>query len=140
MTPPPTITTSAIVLVPLASAPAPDSAATSACRDDSSSLPWLWPSLPLLLCCSPSSVPCQQCTETPGRPGRGPELGRPSPMPCQQCTEAQRYDSCMAPEQTIDARTLYAAAGGAATFERIVERFYAGVANDPILRPLYPDD
>ncbi len=46
----------------------------------------------------------------------------------------------MAPEQTIDARTLYAAAGGAATFERIVERFYAGVANDPILRPLYPDD
>jgi len=46
----------------------------------------------------------------------------------------------MAEEQTIDARTIYAAAGGAPAFERIVERFYAGVANDPILRPLYPDD
>jgi hemoglobin len=46
----------------------------------------------------------------------------------------------MAEEQTIDARTIYTAAGGAPAFERIVERFYAGVANDPILRPLYPDD
>jgi hemoglobin len=38
-----------------------------------------------------------------------------------------------------DARTLYAAAGGEETFRRIVSRFYAGVADDPLLRPLYPE-
>ena len=36
--------------------------------------------------------------------------------------------------------TVYAAVGGDATFERIVELFYAGVERDPLLRPLYPDD
>jgi hemoglobin len=35
---------------------------------------------------------------------------------------------------------LYEAAGGEVTFSLLVERFYAGVAEDPILRPLYPDD
>lgn len=34
---------------------------------------------------------------------------------------------------------LYEAAGGEETFELLVERFYAGVASDPVLRPLYPD-
>jgi hemoglobin len=37
------------------------------------------------------------------------------------------------------AGTPYAQMGGAATFSRLVERFYAGVADDPVLRPLYPD-
>jgi hemoglobin len=36
--------------------------------------------------------------------------------------------------------TLYDLVGGAAWFEALVERFYAGVAGDPVLRPLYPDD
>ena len=31
-------------------------------------------------------------------------------------------------------------AGGEATFRLLVERFYAGVAMDPLLRPLYPED
>ena len=35
--------------------------------------------------------------------------------------------------------TVYAAIGGDDTFRRLVERFYAGVAEDPILRPLYPE-
>ena len=35
--------------------------------------------------------------------------------------------------------TVYAAIGGDETFRRLVERFYAGVAEDPILRPLYPE-
>jgi hemoglobin len=35
--------------------------------------------------------------------------------------------------------TLYELMGGRATFERLVDRFYAGVADDPVLRPLYPD-
>ena len=34
----------------------------------------------------------------------------------------------------------FEAAGGEATFFRLVERFYAGVATDPLLRPLYPAD
>lgn len=38
-----------------------------------------------------------------------------------------------------DAPTLYAAAGGMPFFERLVGRFYAGVADDPVLRPLYPE-
>jgi hemoglobin len=38
------------------------------------------------------------------------------------------------------ALTVYEAAGGEATFAALVERFYAGVAEDPVLRPLYPED
>ncbi len=38
------------------------------------------------------------------------------------------------------ATTVYEAAGGEATFTALVERFYAGVASDPVLRPLYPAD
>ena len=40
----------------------------------------------------------------------------------------------------LDARTLYQLVGGVETFDRIVERFYAGVAGDAVLRPLYPAD
>jgi hemoglobin len=29
--------------------------------------------------------------------------------------------------------------GGEETFHRLVHRFYAGVADDPVLRPLYPE-
>jgi hemoglobin len=36
--------------------------------------------------------------------------------------------------------TLYDRVGGDAWFEALVDRFYAGVADDPVLRPLYPDD
>lgn len=36
--------------------------------------------------------------------------------------------------------SVYEAAGGEATFTTLVERFYAGVAEDPVLRPLYPQD
>ena len=35
---------------------------------------------------------------------------------------------------------LYDAVGGAAVFRQLVDRFYDGVALDPILRPLYPDE
>ena len=31
-------------------------------------------------------------------------------------------------------------AGGEQTFRLLVQRFYAGVALDPLLRPIYPDD
>jgi len=36
--------------------------------------------------------------------------------------------------------TLYDRVGGEEAFVALVERFYAGVASDPVLRPLYPDD
>jgi hemoglobin len=38
------------------------------------------------------------------------------------------------------ARSFYADIGGAPTFRALVERFYAGVREDPVLRPLYPAD
>jgi hemoglobin len=37
-------------------------------------------------------------------------------------------------------QSLYDAVGGEPAFRRIVERFYALVAEDEILRPLYPED
>ncbi len=39
-----------------------------------------------------------------------------------------------------DPQTFYDAVGGAATFHTIVARFYEQVAEDEILRPLYPDE
>jgi hemoglobin len=36
--------------------------------------------------------------------------------------------------------TFYEAIGGHETFVRLVDRFYAGVAEDPVLRPLYPGE
>jgi hemoglobin len=36
--------------------------------------------------------------------------------------------------------TTYEAVGGAATFRTLVERFYARVASDPLLRPIYPEE
>ena len=35
---------------------------------------------------------------------------------------------------------VFEAAGGEPTFRLLVARFYAGVAEDPILRPLYPEE
>ena len=34
---------------------------------------------------------------------------------------------------------FYEAVGGEPTFRKLVDEFYAGVATDPVLRPLYPD-
>ena len=36
--------------------------------------------------------------------------------------------------------TLYELVGGEAWFAALVDRFYAGIEQDPVLRPLYPDD
>jgi len=36
--------------------------------------------------------------------------------------------------------TFYDEIGGMGTFEKIVSVFYAGVATDPVLRPLYPEE
>ncbi|GAA0914627.1 globin [Nonomuraea longicatena] len=36
--------------------------------------------------------------------------------------------------------SFYDAAGGEDTFRRLVHRFYEGVKEDPLLRPMYPDE
>ncbi|MFG3442312.1 globin [Nonomuraea sp. NPDC047897] len=36
--------------------------------------------------------------------------------------------------------SFYEAVGGEETFRRLVRRFYEGVAQDPLLRPLYPEE
>jgi len=38
------------------------------------------------------------------------------------------------------ADSYWARVGGHATFERLVRRFYQGVAEDPVLRPMYPEE
>jgi len=45
------------------------------------------------------------------------------------------------PDDPIPSRadTFFDAVGGEATFRRLVDTFYAGVAADPLLRPLYPE-
>jgi hemoglobin len=41
---------------------------------------------------------------------------------------------------TQQAETFYDAVGGHDTFRTLVHRFYEGVADDPVLRPLYPGE
>ncbi len=41
--------------------------------------------------------------------------------------------------ETGEPTTVYELVGGAPTFVALVERFYAAVAVDPLLRPLYPE-
>ena len=38
-----------------------------------------------------------------------------------------------------EADSFYDAVGGEETFRLLVHRFYAGVAEDPVLRPIYPE-
>lgn len=40
----------------------------------------------------------------------------------------------------IESRSVYELAGGEEAFRRLVDRFYAGVAGDPVLRPIYPEE
>jgi hemoglobin len=44
------------------------------------------------------------------------------------------------PDSTGRADSLFEAIGGEPTFRRLVDTFYAGVATDPALRALYPED
>jgi len=40
----------------------------------------------------------------------------------------------------VTTQTLYERVGGDSFFVALVQRFYDGVASDPLLRPMYPDD
>lgn len=39
-----------------------------------------------------------------------------------------------------DASTFYDQVGGHETFQKLVAVFYAGVADDPVLKPMYPEE
>lgn len=39
-----------------------------------------------------------------------------------------------------EAGSFYEKIGGEPTFRKLVDEFYAGVASDPLLRPLYPEE
>ncbi|WP_371499725.1 globin [Kitasatospora sp. NBC_00374] len=42
--------------------------------------------------------------------------------------------------ETLSEETFYDAVGGEATFRLLVHRFYQGVAQDELLRPMYPEE
>jgi hemoglobin len=42
-------------------------------------------------------------------------------------------------EAAGDPESFYVAIGGAPTFRKLVDEFYAGVATDPVMRPMYPE-
>ena len=44
------------------------------------------------------------------------------------------------PADQVGRPSFYDEVGGHETFRRLVARFYSGVAGDPVLRPLYPED
>jgi hemoglobin len=44
------------------------------------------------------------------------------------------------PRGTLEQQTFYEAVGGEQTFRRLVHRFYEGVAQDPLLKPMYPEE
>ncbi|MER7414450.1 MULTISPECIES: globin [Streptomyces] len=44
------------------------------------------------------------------------------------------------PRGTLETQTFYEQAGGEETFRRLARRFYEGVAEDPLLRPMYPEE
>ncbi len=44
------------------------------------------------------------------------------------------------PRGTLQEQTFYEQVGGEPTFRRLVHRFYQGVAEDPLLRPMYPEE
>lgn len=44
------------------------------------------------------------------------------------------------PRGSLQTQTFYEQVGGEDTFRRLVKRFYEGVAQDPALRELYPEE
>ncbi|NJQ03391.1 globin [Streptomyces zingiberis] len=44
------------------------------------------------------------------------------------------------PRGTLQEQTFYEQVGGEPTFRKLVHRFYQGVAEDPLLRPMYPEE
>ena len=71
-----------------------------------------------------------------GRAARRAPGGTSPPGPRPPARPPDRYPRSAMP---IETQTLYDRAGGTPFFEALVDRFYAGVATDPLLRPIYPE-
>jgi hemoglobin len=50
------------------------------------------------------------------------------------------HEGADAPDDTVRQVTVHEYVGGDAFFAELVERFYAGIETDPLLRPMYPED
>ena len=59
-----------------------------------------------------------------------------SQLPSPGARPGLRIGRAVAAEQ----QTFFEAVGGHETFVRLVDRFYEGVAQDPLLRPMYPEE
>src|SRR5690242_21356114 len=62
----------------------------------------------------------------------GAPLLYPAPSAARQCLAMNL--------ERMPVASVFEAAGGENTFRALVERFYAGVAADPVLRPIYPEE
>src|SRR5436190_4884452 len=80
------------------------------------------------------------CGSGSRRPSTRPGSRRRPPRRRQRPRPRRRDGSTCDNELMTDATSFYDAVGGSDTFRRLVGRFYAGVAGDPVLRPLYPDE
>ncbi|MBF5081145.1 globin [Quadrisphaera sp. INWT6] len=60
----------------------------------------------------------------------------PSPTPPQGPRQGLRVGRSVPAEQ----QSFFDAVGGHETFVRLVDRFYEGVADDELLRPMYPEE
>jgi hemoglobin len=60
-------------------------------------------------------------------------IGRSAPIPVGAQQSRQGGEA-------LPVVNLFDAVGGQPFFDELVERFYRGVADDPLLRPMYPDD
>ena len=56
------------------------------------------------------------------------------------CGRAWATGRCRRASTVVSVSTLFERVGGQPFFNQLVERFYDGVAEDPVLRPLYPDE
>jgi len=56
--------------------------------------------------------------------------------PAAVCDHGQVTDTG---RETLQEETFFDAVGGEPTFRKLVHRFYQGVAEDPLLRPMYPE-
>jgi hemoglobin len=64
-----------------------------------------------------------------------PPPAQPSPAPGSEPPATPQP-----PPPVRPSATFFADVGGEETFRRLVARFYEGVAQDPLLRPLYPQE
>jgi hemoglobin len=66
--------------------------------------------------------------------------GRSEPVQGPGAADRQVRQGSQISQVSEGARTAFERWGGKTFFDELIERFYAGVVGDPLLRPLYPED